>query len=321
VDSTWETSLSDTHAETPGTLYYYWVKASYYSNGDNPSGYSGSDQGYRKLSTVTNVTATDGAAWDTITVSWSTVTGASYYRVYRSTSSDPASAVALSSWQTNNTYPDNIGLTSNGGRRYYYWVYAATDASGNRPSDRSTSYDSGYTRVYLKFTFTGPDTDSQSSSYADVDTNYYSGATMKFRGDNNATWTYGKRTWNGYTLRGLVFWTWIGDDWNWFWPSTSAYPGGLYMPRISSVDIRVKAALEVEGYLYKQYGDYTIPSSDGQFTDIWIGDFREDTESLSAAAGTRQFIVGYNDGGSYLGRGAVVQVIQYEFNGMWYDQP
>ena len=128
------TSYTDTSA-TPGTLYYYWVKA---KNGGGASGFSSSDTGYRKLSKPTGVSATDGTSPTEVTVTWSAVTGASYYRVYRATSS-AGTKTALGSWQTSCTYKDS-GATA--GTTYYYFVQAAVNSSGTRPSDYS-AYDTG----------------------------------------------------------------------------------------------------------------------------------------------------------------------------------
>ena len=133
----WQTSCNytDTSA-TPGTLYYYWVKA---KNSGGTSGFSSSDTGYRKLSKPMGVSATDGTSATEVTVTWSAVTGASYYRVYRATSS-AGTKTALGSWQTSCTYKDS-GATA--GTTYYYFVQAAVNSSGTRPSDYST-YDTGY---------------------------------------------------------------------------------------------------------------------------------------------------------------------------------
>ncbi|MDD5708384.1 MAG: M12 family metallo-peptidase, partial [Kiritimatiellae bacterium] len=132
------TSYNDTSA-TPGVLYYYWIKA---TNGAGTSGFSASNTGYRKLAAPTGVSATDGTSTTQVTLNWSAVTGASYYRVYRATSSS-GTKTALGSWQTGLSYSDTSAVA---GTTYYYFVVAAVDASGTRPSDYS-SYDTGYRGV------------------------------------------------------------------------------------------------------------------------------------------------------------------------------
>ena len=127
---------TDTSAE-PGKLYYYWVKAQNSSGGT--SGFSSVNDGYRKLSKPTGVSATDGTSATEVTVTWSAVTGASYYRVYRASTST-GTKTALGSWQTSCTYKDS-GATA--GMTYYYFVQAAVNSSGTRPSDYS-AYNTGY---------------------------------------------------------------------------------------------------------------------------------------------------------------------------------
>ena len=132
------TSHNDTSA-TPGALYYYWVKA---SNSAGTSGFSSSNTGYRGLSVPGGVSATDGTSTTQVTVNWGAVTGASYYRVYRATTSG-GTKTALGSWQTGLSYADT---SASAGTTYYYFVVAAVDASGTRPSTYS-SYNTGYRAV------------------------------------------------------------------------------------------------------------------------------------------------------------------------------
>lgn len=127
-------SFSDDSA-TPGTLYYYWVRA-YYSIG-GLSDFSSSDTGYCALAAPTRVVATDSES-DAVTVTWSAVTGASYYRVYSATSSN-GTMLALGNWQTALTYSDTLAVVE---MTNYYWVVASVDNSGTRMSAYS-SYDTG----------------------------------------------------------------------------------------------------------------------------------------------------------------------------------
>ena len=122
-------SYSDTSA-TPGTLYYYWVKA---VNSAGASAFSASDTGYRKLATPSISSATGSTTG--VALSWGTVTGASYYRVFRATSSS-GTKTALGSWQTGTAYTDTTGTA---GTTYYYFVQAAVNSSGTRPSAYSAA--------------------------------------------------------------------------------------------------------------------------------------------------------------------------------------
>ncbi len=98
---------------------------------------------YKALSSPTpsapTPSATRGAYSDRVVVSWSSVSGASYYRVYRATSST-GTKTALGSWQTGTSYADT-SVTAN--TTYYYWVCAATSSSGANQSTFG-SYATGY---------------------------------------------------------------------------------------------------------------------------------------------------------------------------------
>jgi len=136
----WDTSttFNDTSA-TPGLTYYYFVKAAVSYYGDNASGYSAYDTGIRALAAPTSVSATDGTYPDKVQVSWSSVSGASYYRVSRATSSG-GSKSSISSWQTSTTFDDTSATP---GTTYYYFVEAATSSSGANASEYS-SYNAGW---------------------------------------------------------------------------------------------------------------------------------------------------------------------------------
>jgi len=139
----WQSSrtYNDTSA-TPGTTYYYWVKAAASSSGDRASDYSSSNSGWRKLSVPGSVSATDGTWTATVAVSWDSVSGANYYHVYRSTSSS-GTKKPKGDWQSDELYSDTSASPS---ATYYYWVAAATDSSGSRSSGYSSS-DTGWRKL------------------------------------------------------------------------------------------------------------------------------------------------------------------------------
>jgi len=144
LGSTSNTVYTDSGAN-PGTLYYYWVKA---SNSSGASDFSPYNTGYRTLSAPTGVTASDDDS-DKVAVSWSSVSGASYYRVYRATTSTGTKS-ALGSWQSSLNYSDIAAVADT---TYYYWVVAAVSSSGVRPSSYS-SYDTG-TKVIASVSYSG----------------------------------------------------------------------------------------------------------------------------------------------------------------------
>lgn len=123
---------------TAGTLYYYAVKA---GGTGGWSELSTADAGYKKLMPPNNVSAEDGKQPGRIAVTWSPVTGATYYRVYRA-DSELGEKTELSAWQTATTFTDTL---CQGTKKYWYFVMAAVDENGSRPSTLSAG-DSGYAK-------------------------------------------------------------------------------------------------------------------------------------------------------------------------------
>ena len=176
----WQTSRSyDDFDASPAVTYYYFVRAATSSSGDNASPYSTYDTGWKALIPPQNVRATDGLYKDQVRITWDSVPGASYYRVYRATSST-GTKTALGSWQTGTTYYDT---TVTPGTTYYYFVTAAIDSSGSRESNYSTS-DTGYaSSVY----------GSISVSTKDSSGNLISGSGLEYvlyKEDSGGTWQY-----------------------------------------------------------------------------------------------------------------------------------
>ena len=137
----WQTGTSyDDYSASSNITYYYWIKAASDSNGTNSSAFSASDTGWRGgVSVPLNVSASDGTYSDKVVVTW-TGTSGNYFRVYRNTTNNSATATALGNWQTSTTYEDfstTISVT------YYYWVKAATDVNGSNSSAFSI-YDTGW---------------------------------------------------------------------------------------------------------------------------------------------------------------------------------
>ena len=117
--------LDDTSA-VAGTLYYYWVKA---TNVAGDSTFSSVDSGSRLAAPnpPTGVTATMGDFADKVRVSWSTVTGASTYKVYRNTTPNTATATPIGAPQTVSPLDDTSAVAP---VVYYYWV-VATNLAGD----------------------------------------------------------------------------------------------------------------------------------------------------------------------------------------------
>lgn|GEM_PF-3580806 len=119
----------------PGRTYYYWAQAATSSAGANATGLGlCPDTGWRKLSPPAGVTATQNNT-DHVQITWPAADGATDYRVYRNTENNPGTAAAISGWDDRLFYSDYPAA----GKQYYYWVRAATDNRGDRPSDLGTA--------------------------------------------------------------------------------------------------------------------------------------------------------------------------------------
>jgi endo-1,4-beta-xylanase len=132
---------SNTYTDTglsASTTYYYEVSA---VNAGGESGQSGYVSVTTAPSTPTGITAT-AASSSSITVSWTTVTGATSYKVYRSSTS--GGAYSLIGSPASNTYTDT-GLSAS---TIYYYEVSAVNAGGE-------SGQSGYVSVTTINPFVG----------------------------------------------------------------------------------------------------------------------------------------------------------------------
>ncbi len=130
IGSSTTNSFDDNPADT--SVYYYKVKS---SDQYGESDFSNADSGSIKiLQAPTNINATDGTYTDKIQVSWDSVTDATEYEVYRSSTSGGVDQTLIGN-VTGTTYDDNPQNTST-----YYYSVKAIDAYGE--SDMSST-DSG----------------------------------------------------------------------------------------------------------------------------------------------------------------------------------
>ncbi|MBR6733506.1 MAG: InlB B-repeat-containing protein [Kiritimatiellae bacterium] len=116
VSSVPSVSFDDTTAE-PGTLYFYWIVA---TNAVSESAKSAVETGFRSIPAPTGITATTMSGAAAVTVSWTPVEGALFYRVYRGTRTGGDYAVEIDT-TTETTYADEGGAAN---RTYYYSVKA-----------------------------------------------------------------------------------------------------------------------------------------------------------------------------------------------------
>ena len=126
---------------TPGTTYYYWIKASPQSNGFNASDFGEEASGYRALAAPAGLALASEVSH--LRLSWESVAGAAYYQVLRADVADPERAEPLAVWQRDTEFVDR---TAAPGITYNYWVRASVNASGERISASSAMLDD-YRRV------------------------------------------------------------------------------------------------------------------------------------------------------------------------------
>jgi len=138
---------------TPGTHYFYFVKAASSNTGADESPYSDYDEGWAYLDTTlsapTGVSASNGTYTDKVYISWNTVSGASYYKLYRA-ASETGTKTAITNWVTSHTYYD-YDVTP--GTHYFYFAKAASSNSG---ADESPYSDNDEGWAYLDTTLSAP---------------------------------------------------------------------------------------------------------------------------------------------------------------------
>ncbi len=118
------TTYNDTSAAV-GTLYYYWVVA---TNAIGVSPPSDSDSGYRKLETVTGLSASECSNTNHVSLSWTDIDGETGYGIWRSTSDNSGTAAHVGTVAANVTsYNDTTAVP---GTLYTYWVRATNSACG-----------------------------------------------------------------------------------------------------------------------------------------------------------------------------------------------
>lgn len=100
----------------PGQIYYYWIRA---IRDGLRADYSLPVSSFRAIATPEDVQATQGDFSDRIRVSWTRVSGASSYAVYRAETNNVNNALLLQEGVTGTEFDDFSPATGN---PYFYWV-------------------------------------------------------------------------------------------------------------------------------------------------------------------------------------------------------
>ena len=132
----------------PGGVYYFWVRSATSSTANTTGTVSSYSTSYVQVTipatptSPTSITATNNGSSNTVYISWSGATGASYYRVrwtgYQDTSIDPASYYdkqitasnsTSGSWNWGPGDPDKDGAVPYSGAAYYYHVSSSANGT------------------------------------------------------------------------------------------------------------------------------------------------------------------------------------------------
>ena len=117
-----QTMYTDSHVIT-GISYYYWVQASYDSNGTNTSQESLGVDGYSQLFPPNTILVSQDIYSHCIYLMWDSVEGATYYMVYRGDTNQFEAAIPLLEQRTAASWVVDYSVTSQA--TYYYWVVSA----------------------------------------------------------------------------------------------------------------------------------------------------------------------------------------------------
>ncbi len=138
-----ETGAKSLLGQVAGTSYddltpaggwnYYWIQS---VNALGTSLYSAYDTGYVGVTVPTGLSATDGTYTDHVALSWTAVTGASGYEVWRNTDLNTSTAGQIGTC-TSASYNDTTAVPE---LMYYYWVKATNGIA----TSGFSSYDAGW---------------------------------------------------------------------------------------------------------------------------------------------------------------------------------
>jgi hypothetical protein len=140
--ATVDSSPYEDTAVTPEQIYYYWVKA---KRSTVTSDFSLAAAGWRELEVPIGVLASDGAYFDRIRITWSPVSGATSYTLYRAATL--SGDKLLIGGVTNGSYYDDLSAEAH--MTYYYFITASNSYGDSDYSLADTGYVMPLYWIYL----------------------------------------------------------------------------------------------------------------------------------------------------------------------------
>lgn len=275
----------DDTSVTAGITSYYWLKA---VNAAGTSGFSSGDSGYAASAASTNtavppaaptgVMASDGTYSYKVAVSWSMVTNATGYQVWRNTDTNSAFAGLVASNLTGGGY-DDTSVTV--GTTYYYWL-KAVNVSG---TSGFSSADSGYAALSGE---TAPAVPSAPTGVSASDGTYTDRVVVAWSAVTNAT---GYQVWRAANVAYSANAERIGAATNAAYTDSSASAGVTYFYWIAATNISGASALSTPDSGYRATEVGAIHALTGDFD----GDRHDDFALYAATAGKWYLkLSGYN---------------------------
>jgi endonuclease/exonuclease/phosphatase family metal-dependent hydrolase len=130
LDSEAANATSHTDATAaPGQLYYYWVRATNSTCVTQSDFQASGEDGYRKLATVTGVTASDNTDSSQVVVEWNDITGETGYGIWRWTTDTSNSAIWVGNAAADAVLYNDTSATP--AQQYYYWVMGTNSTSAS----------------------------------------------------------------------------------------------------------------------------------------------------------------------------------------------
>lgn len=263
------TSDFEDSSATPEREYYYFYKA---CNAIACGDYSTFDTGWREMTIPAGLSASDGTYTDKVRLTWSSVSAATFYRLFYSTS---AGGPPVYLTQTTNLLYDTNPATPE--RPYYYWVQACNEYGC---SDYST-VESGYREMPTP------------ASVAASDGSY--------TGQIRITWVniLGATYYKVYRATSPGSQAYLADSSNAYYDDTSAIPGRTYYYYIQAYNSYGSGAQSSYDSGWREMAIPTgFSATDGAYIDktriTWSSVYGADTYSVyrSETAGGATMLLG-----------------------------